>query len=176
MRAPVTSILAITTLLAAGCGTSGSPTAPTSSLSTAASDVSMLAEQKRVHAVPFAGDLSGTVTLTPGEGPLATVFIAASGQASHLGRFSVEIPHQVSFATATGEGTYTFTAANGDMLTAHVTGKADTSSAVFAIVEEATITGGTGRFAGATGAFTAYRLYDTVAGTTTGSFEGTISK
>ena len=34
---------------------------------------------------------------------------------------------------------------------------------------------GTGRFAGATGSFLAERLYDTVDGTTTGSFEGTIS-
>ena len=43
------------------------------------------------------------------------------------------------------------------------------------IVEDATITGGTGRFAGATGSFTCERLYDTIEGTTTGSFEGTIS-
>ena len=41
--------------------------------------------------------------------------------------------------------------------------------------QTATITGGTGRFEGATGSFTAERLYDTVAGTTTGSFQGTIS-
>jgi len=46
---------------------------------------------------------------------------------------------------------------------------------VVRIVEEATITGGTGRFAGATGSFTTVRLYDPVAGTTSGSFEGTIS-
>jgi len=176
MRASVASILAITALVAAGCGQSASPTAPTSSLSTAASGTSTLAAQdKQAHPVPFAGNLSGTVTLTPGVPPLGTVFIAATGQATHLGLFSVAIPHEVSFATATGEGTYTFTAANGDMLTAHFTGVADTSTAVFSIDEEANITGGTGRFAGATGSFKVHRLYDTVAGTTTGSFEGTIS-
>ena len=47
---------------------------------------------------------------------------------------------------------------------------------VLYIEETATITGGTGRFAGATGSFISERLYDTVAGTTIGSFEGTISK
>jgi hypothetical protein len=46
---------------------------------------------------------------------------------------------------------------------------------VVRIVEGATITGGTGRFAGATGSFTVVRLYDPVAGTTVGSFEGAIS-
>jgi hypothetical protein len=46
---------------------------------------------------------------------------------------------------------------------------------VLYIEETATITGGTGRFAGATGSFTAERLYDMVAGTTIGSFEGTIA-
>ena len=43
------------------------------------------------------------------------------------------------------------------------------------IVETATITGGTGRFAGATGSFVCERLYDIAGGTTIGSFDGTIS-
>jgi hypothetical protein len=60
-------------------------------------------------------------------------------------------------------------------LTATFTGHADTSTPVFVIVEDATITGGTGSFSGATGSFTARRLYDTVAGSTTGTLDGTIS-
>jgi hypothetical protein len=46
---------------------------------------------------------------------------------------------------------------------------------VFYIEETATITGGTGRFAGASGSFTVERLFDTVAGATSGSFDGSIS-
>ncbi len=42
-------------------------------------------------------------------------------------------------------------------------------------VEIGTITGGTGRFAGASGSFVVERLIDTVGLTTIGSFEGTIS-
>jgi hypothetical protein len=42
-------------------------------------------------------------------------------------------------------------------------------------LETATIMGGTGRFASATGGFVVKRLYDRVAGTTIGYFEGTIS-
>jgi hypothetical protein len=42
-------------------------------------------------------------------------------------------------------------------------------------VERATIMGGTGRFAGASGNFVVERLYNIGAGTTAGSFVGTIS-
>ena len=43
------------------------------------------------------------------------------------------------------------------------------------VVESATITGGTGRFAGATGTYTANCVVNQGAGTSTGTFEGTIS-
>jgi hypothetical protein len=99
---------------------------------------------------------------------------SATGEGAHLGRFTVAFPHTVNFATRTGVGTYTFTAANGDTLTATFTGQAQLGT-VTSIVEHATITGGTGRFAGATGSFTAHRLFDPATGRTTGSFEGTIS-
>ena len=43
------------------------------------------------------------------------------------------------------------------------------------LVEEVTITGGTGRFADATGSFTAVRLIDRVNFLTIGYYDGTIS-
>jgi hypothetical protein len=83
----------------------------------------------------------------------------------------------VNVVTRTAVGTYTFVAANGDTLTAEFVGQSTPTAdpTVLYIVESATITGGTGRFAGASGSFRSERLYDTVAGTTSGSFDGTVS-
>ena len=127
--------------------------------------------------VPFHGSLEGDVTRS-GAPPIISVNVTADGTASHLGRFALAIPHTVNVVTRTATGSYIFEAANGDTLTADFVGHSMPTAddpTVLDIVEEATITGGTGRFAGATGSFTCERLYDTIEGTTTGSFEGTIS-
>jgi hypothetical protein len=126
--------------------------------------------------VPFHGKLEGDVTRTPAP-PVVLVEVEAAGNATHLGRFSLDIPHLVDPATRTAAGVYEFTAANGDAVYAEFTGEASPTDVpgVLYIRETATITGGTGRFADATGSFTAHRLYDTVTGTTIGYFEGTIS-
>ena len=126
--------------------------------------------------VPFKGDLEGDVTITPLTPPYLQVDVDATGNATQLGRFSLDIPHKVNRANGTAIGSYEFTAANGDTLSADFTGQATPiGGGILYIEETATITGGTGRFAGATGSFTTERWYDTIAGTTFGSFEGTIS-
>jgi hypothetical protein len=126
------------------------------------------------QAVPFNGSFEGTQTVTPLQPPLVQVDGQGTGTATQLGRFSVQFPHIVNFAIALGEGDYTFVAANGDTLTAHFTGQAQVGP-VTSIVEQAVITGGTGRFAGATGSFTVERLFYQSSGATTGLFKGTIS-
>ena len=127
--------------------------------------------------VPFKGSLGGDVTHTPVDARTDSVLVEATGTATHLGRFAVAVPHLVDLPTRTAAGTYEFTAANGDKLIARFTGQATPTATpgVIYIEETATITGGTGRFAGATGSFVVERLYDRIAGTTVGSFEGTIS-
>jgi hypothetical protein len=123
--------------------------------------------------VPFKGSLEGTVTRSDPPPPIH-VNVDAVGTATHLGRFSLEIPHLVT--PPFGHGFYHFAAANGDTLDAEFHGVSMmVAPGVLYIEETATITGGTGRFAGATGGFTCERLYDIAAGTTIGSFEGTIS-
>ena len=126
--------------------------------------------------VTFRGRLQGTVTVTPLDPPLASVLIEATGNATQLGSFTLEIPHLVNQALRTGTGTYVFTAANGDELTADFTGQATVlSPGVIATHETAVITGGTGRFAGASGSFIADRTFYLATGKTVGSFEGSVS-
>lgn len=135
-----------------------------------------IAIEKEHKSVPFKGDIQASVERTI-VFPIAHVELDGSGQATHLGNFSVSAPHDVDLTTRTASGTYTFTAANGDELYAEFTGRSTpiAGTANLSIVEEATITGGTGRFADATGSFTVEREFDTLAESTTGSFDGTIS-
>ena len=87
----------------------------------------------------------------------------------------VEIDFTNSGGAAIGSGVYT--AANGDSLFVDLVGHGvpTENPDVISIVDVQTITGGTGRFAGATGSFTRQALSNLVTGLTSGSFEGTIS-
>ncbi len=127
--------------------------------------------------VPFKGRLEGIVTVTPVDSQFIFVRIQGTGNATHLGLFTVDIPHLVNLQTSTGIGSFAFTAANGETLTADFTGQATptASPTVLSIVEIAVITGGTGRFADATGSFIVTRSFNLAAGLTTGSFTGRIS-
>jgi len=126
---------------------------------------------------PFKGRLDGVVTVAPLDPPFVAVLINGTGNATQLGLFTVSVPHTVNRAAGTGVGSYEFTAANGDKLVATFVGHATPTATpgVLYIVEVGTITGGTGRFADATGEFIVERWYSTIAGTTTGYFEGTIT-
>jgi len=127
--------------------------------------------------VPFRGTLDGVVSHTSIDAVTDSVLVEATGTASQLGQFAVIVPHLVNTPTRTAAGNYEFTAANGDKVYAEFTGVAQPTATVgvIAIVETATITGGTGRFAGASGGFVVHRLFDRIANTTTGSFEGAIT-
>jgi hypothetical protein len=170
--------------LASGAESSSQPPSGASAagIPVAAPGLSMEATEgivrsESAHQVPFKGRLEGVVSITPLAPPFVSVMVNATGNATQLGQFTLAIPHTVNRSTRTAIGSYQFTAANGDTLSADFTGQATPTPTpgVLYIEEMATITGGTGRFAGATGSFTVERLFDTVAGTTTGSFEGTIS-
>ena len=103
------------------------------------------------------------------------------GTASQLGRFTATYTETVDLGTATGTGTYTFTAANGDQLFANGAGGEDRFDPpnVSYLSVVGTITGGTGRFAGATGSLTirSVSTIDFAAQTSrgTGTLEGRIN-
>ena len=127
-------------------------------------------------AVPFKGSFSGTVTVTSITPPLLSNLIEGAGNATHLGQFTLEIPHVVNQSTRVGTGSYVFTAANGDTLTAHFSGQGTIlAPGVISASDVAVITGGTGRFTGATGTFAAERIFTVATGAITGTFEGTIT-
>lgn len=126
--------------------------------------------------VPFKGSYEGDDVGTPLVPPLVSATVEAAGIATHLGKFTFTELVTVNTATGMGSGIFLFTAANGDTVFGTISGQATfTPPNVLAIVELATITGGTGRFAGATGSFTVARLKNTVTGETIADFEGTIS-
>jgi hypothetical protein len=127
--------------------------------------------------IPFKGTLSGTAVVTPLSPPFVAVRIDATGSATHLGRFTLVAPHVVNGATLVGVGTYLITAANGDTITADLAGTAVMVEPpnVLAITETATVTGGTGRFAGATGSIRVERIFNRATGVTTGTLDGWIS-
>ena len=102
---------------------------------------------------------------------------SGSGKATHLGRFTMTYELEVNLLTLPFQtiGSGVFTAANGDMLFMDITGLGTpTEPGVNSIVEIHTITGGTGRFAGATGSFIRSYSLDLITGITCGSFEGTV--
>ena len=127
--------------------------------------------------VPFRGRYEGTATVAPLTPPFVAVDIEGGGQATHLGNFEVSVPHVTNRSNGTAVGTYAFTAANGDTLTADFTSQVTPTDVpgVVNVAVTATITGGTGRFEGATGSFDAERVVDMADGTVTETFEGTIS-
>jgi len=128
--------------------------------------------------VPFRGRLEGIVaTVTPLTPPFVAVTLEGEGHATQLGHFDVSSSLVANAADGTAVGTYEFTAANGDTLTADYTESFTPTDVpgVFSDVITATITGGTGRFAGATGSFVSDRVADHVTGIVSDSFDGTIS-
>ena len=156
-------------VLMAACGqVSNSPTSPLAGSPGQA-------QAQNATNLPFRGDLT-TNTLAPPPNAVVT----AEGTATHLGRFTARLTASVNLATGQSTGNLEFTAANGDRLVATMVGQGEFIPPNTArLTEVATITGGTGRYAGATGTFTIVRFdiidFSTFLGTGYGSFEGHIS-
>jgi hypothetical protein len=127
--------------------------------------------------VPFRGRFVGIAAVVSIDFPIVNAMASGTGDATHLGRFTFEHPHAVNLQDFTIAGPIHLLSANGDEIFADFRGQASATPmpGVRLIVGTVTITGGTGRFDGATGCFALQRLFDSVAGTTVGSFEGTIS-
>jgi hypothetical protein len=99
-----------------------------------------------------------------------------SGRASKLGRFTYEYHAVVNLLNGQGSGSAELVAANGDRLFANLNGQGTPIDPpdVHRVVDVFTITGGTGRFANASGSLTLDRIINTATGVTSGKIAGTI--
>jgi hypothetical protein len=97
-------------------------------------------------------------------------------QLSHLGRTRLLSVANTNLVTLEQEGEHTFTAANGDQLYATSVGTGSlTPPATVRFTGVTTISGGTGRFANATGIMQVEGLSDLAAGFSTFSYSGWIA-
>jgi len=101
--------------------------------------------------VPFQGRANLVITSVEDVPPFTrTLTASATGQATHLGRFTRTETVVANLATGTFTGSQVFIAANGDQLNADIAGQftsptGDSAEGTYAF------TGGTGRFQNATG-------------------------
>ena len=186
MRASLTavSVLIETLFFAVGCSQSTSPTIPSPTIPTSApsmtasvtpSSLGLLAAAHKQ--VPFKGRLQGDDVDSDFTGITVVVTTSGPGNGTHLGRFSFTQKVTVNFTTGTSAGSAHFLAANGDSIDTTVAGSGHPTGTPgeISITDVHTITGGTGRFAGAQGSFTVERLASAITFFTSGSFDGTIT-
>lgn len=106
------------------------------------------------------------------------MFVDATGvgNATHLGLFTYDLEAAVSLPSLSATASATLIAANGDMIFGEGVGQGTPTGTpnIVSIVETYTITGGTGRFAGATGNLTVERLLDRATLVSSGTLSGTI--
>ena len=171
MRTP-SAPAALLVLALAACGTDATPGPIAPSAAVARGDQADAGTRtKQVH-----GTLDATEWGAPQPGnPIVVRHLEGEGIASHLGRFTTVGVLTLNLATASGTGTVTYTAANGDMLTGTATGQAVVGGGFATVTETVTITGGTGRFDGATGTFTVVRRIVQATGVSSGTIDGTIT-
>lgn len=107
-------------------------------------------------AVPFRAVWETQISIAPLEPPLFAVSGLGTGKALHLGNMTAQsITEVVNLATGEGAASYRFTAANGDdVLITFVFLAIPTSPTAFSIEGVWQVTGGTGRFEGASGSGT----------------------
>ena len=156
---------------------SGPSAVPSASAPAAQLGADVVASPSSRNEVPFNGTLEGRLTVSiPLRPPLLSNLNEATGTATRARSVHVGDPTHREHHDAHRDRDFEFTAANGDTLVATFTGQATVvSPGVLSVLDTATISGGTGRFAGAIGSFTAERVFVMATGIITGSFEGTIS-
>ena len=133
--------------------------------------------------VPFKGTIDSvetTIAVFPPDVPFPTLLVdgSGSGHATHLGAYTVTFTFEVNLDDFSATGFYEFVAANGDSLFTQVIGQGTVpdQDGISFLTASHTITGGTGRFAGASGSFTEESVLNTFTHVKSGSFNGSLAK
>jgi hypothetical protein len=127
--------------------------------------------------VPFKGAMQGHDVDNLISPTIVVVTTTGTGVGTQLGQFSFTQQGTVNLEANTESGFTHWVAANGDTIDTTLVGTGGPTDTpdVLSITEVHTITGGSGRFAGAQGSFTVERMANTVTFLTSGSFHGVIS-
>lgn len=172
------SLIALRVLAASRAdGARGSPTSPSSSAGLASLADSQ-SSSTAPTALPFDGDLEATEENVFQSPSTIVVHITATGTATHLGKYTLRMNGVVDIVTMmSGVGDFTFVADDGDTIVGTSLGQArpGPTPGTLSIPEHLNITGGTGRFVGASGSVVTERVFDQTTTRSTGSFTGTIS-
>ena len=108
--------------------------------------------------------------------PLAGKALEGTGRATHLGKFTLVADFAVNVTDLTAAGTFRMTAANGDSLIGTSLGVGALEGSIARITETYSVTGGSGRFSGATGTIVIWRVLDTATGHSAAVMIGLIDK
>jgi len=124
----------------------------------------------------YAGPTTQTFFLRS-DPPTLIIDLSVAGFANELGQFTAVGEQTVNLLTGTYTGSYTFTTANGDTLTATTSGirYPCLSSGVYCLEENFTITGGTGEFSEATGSGTGRGVFSSLTNQIALVFAATVS-
>lgn len=158
--------------VAAACGSEvpGGPTSPSAVIGGTAAT-----QAKGGSALPFTGALQATEFIESAGATSDDRHLDGTGNATHLGRFILSADFTVTRATGNATGTATWTAANGDEIFVNVVGHGDIFVFPTVVITEThTITGGTGRFADASGTIRISRSANILTGVSSGSLSGEI--
>ena len=111
-----------------------------------------------------------------GAPPRIHISLNGSGNATQLGLFTYSMQAELTVPALSATNSATFVAADGSSLSAEGTGQGTPTGtpSVISIVETLTITGGTGRFEGASGNITIRRLVNRATFESSGTIEGLI--
>jgi len=124
---------------------------------------------------PFNGTVQSTETSVT-VFPTMSVTATGSGNATQIGPFTINYQVEFNLLDLSGVESAEFTGTKGDSIRAEAVGQAteNRTPGMLNVVDIYKITGGTGRFTGASGTITLNRLVSVTTGAASSTFEGYI--